>query len=69
MEKLLTTKQVSDLFQVTPSLVYKWVHYDFVPYVKLGSLVRFKESDLIKWMKRREKKGRAVYKLSINTLN
>ena len=45
MEKLLTIKQVSEVLQVSPSLIYKWVHYGFVPHLKLGSLIRFRESD------------------------
>ncbi len=63
MEKLLTIKQVSECIQVSPSLVYKWVHYDFVPHIKIGSLVRFRESDLTNWLKIRQSKGRANLKL------
>ncbi len=63
MEKLLTIKQVSECLQVSPSLVYKWVHYDFVPHIKIGSLVRFRESDLTNWLKIRQSKGRANLKL------
>ncbi len=64
MEKLLTIDQVSELLQVSKSLVYKWAHYQFVPYMKIGALIRFRESDLIRWLKLREKKGRS--KVSIN---
>ncbi len=66
MEKLLTIKQVSEWLQVSPSLVYKWVHYDFVPYVKLGNFLRFRESDLVIWLKRRSHKGRESLKVQIN---
>lgn len=63
MEKLLTIQQVSDLLQVSRSLVYKWVHYDFVPYVKIGNVVRFKESELNRWLKNKEHKGRVKYRV------
>ncbi len=62
MEKLLTTRQVGELLAVSCSQVYKWVHYGYVPYIKLGHSVRFRESDLSKWLKKRERKGRVRYK-------
>ena len=58
MEKLLKIDQVSELLQISKSLVYKWVHYDYIPHYKVGRLVRFNESEINKWLKRRLKKGR-----------
>ena len=69
MEKLLTIRQVSDILQVSPSLVYKWVHYNFVPYIKIGTLLRFKESDLISWIKRRSHVARKKYNFNVETGN
>lgn len=68
MEKLLTIQQVSDLLQVSRSLVYKWVHYDFVPYVKIGNVVRFKESELSRWLKNKEHRGRVKYRVDTEIL-
>ncbi len=65
MEKLLTVQQVSDLMQISRSLVYKWVHYGFVPHLKLGSLIRFRESDLTKWVDKRKKSSRITYKIDV----
>jgi len=65
MEKLLTIKQVCELLQVSKSLVYKWVHYGYVPYVKIGTLLRFKESELFRWIKRKEKKGKCRMKIDL----
>ena len=64
MEELLTIQEVSKLLKVTPSLIYKWVHYGFVPYVKLGTRVRFKQTALEKWIEKRSTKGRKQYKLN-----
>jgi len=64
VERLLTIQQVCDLLQVSPALVYKWVHYGFVPYIKLGVSLRFRESELIRWLEKRERKGRTTYKLA-----
>ena len=66
MERLLTIKDVSELLQVSQALVYKWVHFNFIPYIKMGSLLRFKESELDRWVKARHKKGRCSLKVDIN---
>ncbi len=63
MEKLLTVPQVCAFLQVKRGLIYKWVHYGFVPHIKLGRSVRFKQSDLEKWVNEKVKKGRKGYKL------
>jgi len=65
MEKLLTVNDICDILQVKKGLVYKWVHYGYVPYVKIGNVLRFKESKIEKWVSRREKRGRKALKLEI----
>lgn len=66
MEKLLKVEEIADLLQVSKSLVYKWVHYEYIPCVKIGSGVRFREKDVECWVARRTKKGRLALKLIIN---
>ena len=65
MDKLLTPKQLADLLQVRPTTVYKWVHYKYVPHIKLRSLIRFKEKRVEEWLKRRERKGRNSYRIDV----
>ena len=65
MEKLLTVDNLCNLLQVKKGLVYKWVHYGFVPHIKIGGILRFKESQIEKWVNNREKKGRRKYKTDI----
>ncbi|MFC1592660.1 helix-turn-helix domain-containing protein [Candidatus Omnitrophota bacterium] len=60
MDNLLTPKQLSELLQVKLSTVYKWVHYGYVPHIKIGSLIRFKADRVETWVKKREKKGRSA---------
>jgi len=66
VEKLLTPKQLSELLQVKLSTVYKWVHYGYVPHIKIGDLIRFRERKLRVWLNHREQKGRTRYKLTID---
>ena len=63
MEKLLTVNDMCDLLRVKKPLVYKWVHYGFVPYIKIGGILRFKESQIEKWIKKRERNGRQSYRV------
>lgn len=65
MEKLLTVPQVSERLQVSQSLVYKWVHYDLVPHIKLGTLLRFEESKLERWVNNKRRKGRSTYRIEL----
>jgi excisionase family DNA binding protein len=60
MEKLLHTNQVAELLSVKPSTIRKWVHYGFIPHVKLGSCVRFRETDIEAWVAERIREGRNV---------
>ena len=66
MDKLLTPKQLSELLQVGLPTVYKWAHYGYVPHVKLGIAIRFKEKKIEEWLKKRERKGRASYRIMNN---
>ncbi|MFC1708762.1 helix-turn-helix domain-containing protein [Candidatus Omnitrophota bacterium] len=63
MDKLLTPQQLSELLQVKPSTVYKWTHYRYIPYVKLGTAIRFRAAKIEEWIKKREKRGRHSYKI------
>ena len=65
MDKLLTPKQLSELLQVKLSTVYKWVHYGYIPSVKLGSKIRFKMAIIEEWVKKRERKGRNSYRIPL----
>ncbi len=68
MEELLTIKQLSEYLQVSPSTTYKWVHMGFIPHYKLPTSVRFRASDIEKWLKKRKRKGRSTYKIQTDLL-
>lgn len=62
MERLMTAKQVSELIEVRPSTVYKWVDLGYIPHVKLGRCVRFKKAELIRWIDHNHRKERVSFK-------
>ena len=65
MEKLLTIEQVSELIQISRSTLYEWTHTGFIPHYKFPNGVRFKEKDIDDWLKKRQKKGRSCFKITI----
>ncbi len=64
MERLMKIKEVSELLQISPKTIYNWVHYGYIPHFKVGqrgkakAAVRFRESDIEQWLKRRRQSGR-----------
>ena len=51
-ERLLTPKQAGELLGFSPSTLAQWRCYKTVdvPYVKMGSVVRYKKSDITKFI-------------------
>ena len=56
--RLLTVDQVASQLQVKPRTVYHWVHEQYIPSIKLGSLIRFDQTSITTWVKKRETVGR-----------
>ena len=59
-KELMNTAQVAEWLNVKESTIRKWVHYGFIPHVKIGRCVRFREEDIETWLQERTEKGRAT---------
>ena len=59
-KELLNTARVAEWLNVRESTIGKWVHYGFIPHVKLGRCVRFRESEIEKWVQAKSETGRAT---------
>ncbi len=59
MERLLDTAEIAEQLGMSISTIRKWVHFGFIPHVKLGRAVRFREKDVEAWIEERTEKGRA----------
>lgn len=68
MNKLLTPQEVADLLSVQKSTIYQWTHQGFIPHVKLGKFVRFKEDKVMEWLERKAQNGRLTKRVEINNL-
>ncbi len=66
--KLLNAQEIADLLGVKKSTIYQWTHQGFIPYVKVGKLVRFKPDVVMKWLSDMETKGRKNRKYDVRDL-
>ncbi|MFX1238437.1 MAG: helix-turn-helix domain-containing protein [Promethearchaeota archaeon] len=56
MENLLDIKEVSAKLMIKESTLRAWVFQRRIPFIRLGRLVRFKEAELVNWIRDKEKK-------------
>ncbi len=55
---MLNSPEIAEMLGMSISTIRKCVHYGFIPHVKLGRAVRFKEKDVEAWIEERTEKGR-----------
>ena len=65
MKRLLTPRELSEIFGVKLSTIYQWSCQEFVPKKKLGRLLRFDEQDIERWLVRRACGGRLTKKVKL----
>jgi len=56
MNTYITPAQLADNLNISIKTVYDWVFYRKIPYLKIGKLVRFKDTEIEKWLKEKERK-------------
>lgn len=49
--KLIDVPTLSRLLNVKEKTIYDWIRRDYVPYLKLGRLIRFDEDEIKEWLK------------------
>jgi excisionase family DNA binding protein len=55
MEKLLSPEDVCELLGVEKSTLYSWTSRELIPFIKVNGLLRFRESEILKWLKLKER--------------
>ena len=63
MEKLLTIQQVRDILQVSKRTIYDWTHIGYIPHYKLPNGVRFRKSEIERWLMKKRRSGRSTYRI------
>jgi excisionase family DNA binding protein len=66
MKKFLTIDEVAANLKIAKNTIYGWIREEFIPYHKVGRLVRFDPDKIDEWMLSMSKKGRTTRKPRIN---
>lgn len=61
MEKLLKPEQVAEILQVSKRTVYDRTHIGYIPHYKFSKGIRFKASEIDRWIKNKGNKGMEKY--------
>jgi excisionase family DNA binding protein len=61
VEKLLTMQQLIELIQISRSILYEWTHCGFMSLYRFPNGVRFKETEIDDWLRKRQRKGKGFY--------
>ena len=56
-EKLLTARQVAEILGIKISTIYDWVYRRKMPYIKIGSLLRFNPTTIENYIEKQTKQG------------
>ena len=63
MDRLLTYQQLAAWLQVSPGTLRNWVSQEFIPFVKVGRVVRFDREAIERSIRKRSNPGRVSLRL------
>lgn len=53
--KLIDIQMLATLLSIKPKTIYDWVHKGYIPFVKIGRLVRFDENEIKRWLETKKR--------------
>lgn len=65
MEELLTVKELAAKLKLSVWTLRAWCSQKYIPYFKLRGGVRFRESEIERWLKKNISQGRSLHRLRI----
>jgi excisionase family DNA binding protein len=68
MERLLDVEEIAEFLRVKPGTIYQWTHEGYIPYIKIGKLLRFRRSKILKWLENKSTNGRKTRKVDVREL-
>jgi len=55
MNKLLSPEEICQALGIEKSTLYSWTSKGLIPFVKVNGLLRFRESEVERWLKLKER--------------
>ena len=65
MDEILTVDEVAQRLKVSPWTIRAWRSMGYIPCFKLRGVVRFRVSEIEKWLRKNERAGRSLHRLKI----
>jgi len=59
MEKLLTTREIANLFRINPATVARWIRLNELPAIKIGRQYRIHQKDFAEFLNKINKSEKA----------
>lgn len=59
--RLLTAQEVADWLQTPLSSIYDLTHKKRIPFLKIGSRLRFRAEEIDAWLERQEVEGDSIH--------
>lgn len=50
-DRLLTAKELAGMLAISPKTIYSYVERNMIPYYRIEANVRFRASDIAKWLR------------------
>ncbi len=51
---LLDVKETANLVSVTPGTLYLWARMGYLPSIKMGRVLRFRQTAILEWIRQKE---------------
>jgi len=65
MNSLLTIQELSQILKISECTIYRMIHEDYIPYIKIGHSVRFDEKQITTWLAKRSRAGRKTRRIEV----
>ena len=65
VDEILTVNEVAEKLKVSPWTIRAWRSIGYIPYFKLRGVIRFRMSEIEKWLRKNERSGRSLHRLKI----
>jgi excisionase family DNA binding protein len=50
LEDLLTPDEICSILKIKKQRLYEWVHFNQIPYIKVGRFLRFSRKQIKEWL-------------------
>ena len=65
VDEILTVDEIAARLKVSPWTIRAWRSMGYIPCFKLRGVIRFRMSEIEKWLRKNERAGRSLHRLKI----